>query len=144
VADAFSKRPALADLSIKVTSRDNVVTLSGRVPSSYEAMLAFRAAERTPGVREAIDHLEFPLPEAEGANPLRAKGRPEDVEPYLLAHVRRQLGDLAHVDQLRVQGDTLELRCTVARDDDIPRVEAALRSIPLLRGFRLNPTFLAE
>lgn len=141
VAESIARRPALAAAPLKVTSRDGVVTLSGQLPSSYEAMLAFRAAQQTPGVRDVIDRLQFPIPDVDRPNPLRDKGRPDDVEPYLLAQVRRQLGDLAHVDQVRVRGDALEIRGTVTRADDVPRVEAALRSIPLLRGYRLEPSF---
>ncbi len=142
VSESIARRPALAAAGpVKVANRDGVVTLSGRLPSSYEAMLAFRAAQQTPGVRDVIDRLEFPIPDIDRPNPLRDKGRPEDVEAYLLAQVRHQLGDLAHVDQVRVRGDALEVRGTVTRSDDLPRVEAALRSIPLLRGFRLEPSF---
>jgi hypothetical protein len=144
VADALGRRPALAALPLRVATRAGVATLSGRVPSSYEAMLAFRAAQQTPGVREVVDRLEIPLPDVGAPNPLREKGRPEDVEAYLLAQIRHQVGDLAHVDQVHLQGDSLEVRGTVTRADDTPRVEAALRSIPLLRGFRLEPSFLAE
>jgi hypothetical protein len=114
------------------------------VPTAYEAMLAFRAAEQTPGVREVNDRLTFDLPDVDRPNPLRQKGRPEDLEPYLMAHVRRQVGDLAHVDRVEVRGDTVEVRGTVVRADDAARVEAALRSIPLLRGFRLEPNFQAQ
>jgi hypothetical protein len=107
-------------------------------------MLAFRAAQQTPGVRDVVDKLEFPVPDADQPNPLRTKGRPSDVEPYLLAQIRRQVGDLAHVDTVHVRGDTLEIRGTVARAEDTPRVEATLRSIPLLRGFRLEPDFVTD
>jgi hypothetical protein len=144
VCQALGRRPALATLPLHVATRDGVVTLNGRVPSAYEAMLAYRAAEQTPGVREVNDRLAFDPPDLDRPNPLRDKARPEDLEPYLLAQVRRQVAQLAHVDRLRVQGDTLEIRGTVARADDVPRVEAAVRSIPILRGFRLEPRFLAE
>jgi BON domain len=144
VSQALGRRPALASLPLHVATRDGVVTLNGRVPSAYEAMLAYRAAEQTPGVREVNDRLAFDPPDLDRPNPLRDKARPEDLEPYLLAQVRRQVAQLAHVDRLRVQGDTLEIRGTVARADDVPRVEAAVRSIPILRGFRIESRFLAE
>lgn len=144
VSEALARRPNQAGALPRVSGRDGTVTLSGHVPSAYEAMLAFRAAQQTPGVREVVDRMEFALPDGDGANPLRDKGRPEDVEPYLLAQIRRQVGDLAHVEQVRLRGDTLEVRGTVSRGDDTPRVEATLRSIPLLRGFRLEPAFAAE
>ena len=141
---ALARRPALAALPLKVTLREGVATLSGRVPSAYEAMLAFRAVEQTPGVRGIVDRLEYAFPDADKPNPLQDKGRPEDVEPFLLIQVRRQLGDIAHVDQLKLRGDTLEIRGTVSSADDLARAEATLRSIPLLRGFKLDPTFLAD
>jgi len=144
VSQALARRPALAALPVQVTSHDGVVTLSGRVPSAYEAMLAFRAAEQTPGTREVNDRLAFDPPDIDRPNPLRDRSRPEDLEPYLLAQLRRQLGALAHVDRVKVQGDTLEIHGTLALAADAPRVEAALRSIPLLRSFRLEPRLQAE
>ncbi len=144
LADAIARRPALANLPIKVAARDGVAYLSGTVPTVYEAMLAFRAAQQTPGVHAVDDRLAFDVPDGERPNPLRQKGRPEDVEPYLAAQVRRQLGDLAHVDQVRLLGDTLEIRGTLLRDEDRPRLAAVLRSMPVLRGFRVEPTFQVQ
>ena len=144
VTDAIGRRPALAGQAVKVSHRDGAVTLSGHVPTAYEAMLAYRAAEQVAGVKEVNDRLEFTLPDADAPNPLRTKGRPDDVEPYLLTHVRKQVGSLAHVDQLHVRGDVIEIRGTLGHPDDSQRVEAALRSIPLLRGYRLEPSFVAE
>ena len=142
--EAVRRRPALESQPIRILTRDGVATLSGRVPTIYEAMLAFRAAQQTPGVREVVDRLEFVVPDLEGDNPLLRKGRPEDVEPYLEAQIRRQVGDLAHVDRVRVAGDRLEVLGTLGRVDDRNRVEAILRSMPALRGFRLEPEFRAE
>jgi len=139
---ALAERPALAGLPIKASARDGVVTLSGRLPSVYEAMLAFRAAQQTPGVREVIDRLEFVVPDGEGKNPLLQKGRPADVEPYLTAQIRRQVGDLAHVDGVRLQGDTLTIQGTLRRDDDQSRLDAILRSMPVLRGIRVESKFV--
>lgn len=144
VSEALARRPALADHPIKVSEHDGIVTLAGRVPTIYEAMIAFRAAQQTPGVREVDDHLEFVVPDEEHVNPLRVKGRPMDIEPYLLAQIRRQVGDEVHVDQVRLHGDTLEVQGTLRHEADRPRLEAILRSMPVLRGFRLNPTFLPE
>ena len=118
--------------------RDGVASLSGKVPTVYEAMLAFRAVQQTPGVREVEDRLEFAVPDGTAPNPLVEKGRPEDVEPYLEAQIRRQVGDLAHVDRVRVQGDALEVRGTLGREEDRARVDAILRSMPILRGFRIT------
>ena len=145
VAAVIARRPALTNVAqIRTASRDGVVTLTGQAPSAYEAMIAFRAAQQTPGVRDVIDKLEYPLPDTDQPNPLRTKGRAEDAEPYLLSQVRRQVGDLAHVDQLRLRGDSLDVSGTVSQAADLPRVEATLRSIPLLRGFRLETHFVAD
>jgi len=141
---AIAHRPALADLPIKIAVRDGVATLSGKVPTVYEAMLAYRAVQQTPGVHDVIDRLEFTVPDGEKKNPLRDKGRPEDVEPYLIAQIRRQAGDLAHIDQVRVRGDSLEVRGTLLHAEDRPRLEAILRSMPILRVFRLEPTFVVD
>lgn len=144
ISQAFGRRPALAKLPIKVSFEDGTVTLSGNVPTVYEAMLAYRAVQQTPGVSAVIDRLEFVVPDGEKKNPLRDKGRPEDVEPYLAAQIRRQVGDVAHIDQVRVRGDTLEVRGTLVRAEDQPRLLAILRSMAILRGFRLEPTFVVD
>ena len=119
-------------------------TITGKVPTVYEAMVAFRAVQRTPGVREVEDHLEFVVPDGSGSNPLADKGRPEDVEPYLEAQIRRQVGDLAHLDRVRVQGNALDLRGTLGRDEDRTRFDAILNSMSILRGFRINAEMPAE
>ena len=144
VIESLSKRPLLAALPVKVSGKDGVVTLTGSVPSAYEAMLAFRTAEQTPGVREVYDRLQFTMPDDDDKNPLRLKGRPEDVEPYLTAQIRRQLGDLAHIDKVRLQGESIEIVGSVSSATDVARVEATIRSIPLLRGFRIEPKFQAD
>lgn len=144
LADAIKHRPALAGLPVHATARDGIVTLTGKVPTVYEAMLAFRAVEQVPGVVRINDQLEFRVPDGEGTNPLIEKGRPEDVEPYLLAQVRRQLGDQAHVDRVRLTGDTLEIRGSVTEAADVPRVKAVLRSMAVLRGFQVEPTFIID
>ena len=144
VAEALGKSPTLAGLPIAVQSRGDVVTLSGKVPSVYEAMLAYRTAEQTPGVRDLVDKLQFQVPDENHPNPLREKGRPEDLEPYLTSQIRRHVGDLAHVDRVRVRGDVVEVRGTLLDARDQNRVLAILRSMPLLRDFRLEPTLVGE
>jgi hypothetical protein len=144
IVQAFARRPTLAGLPIKVTVRDGVATLSGRVPTVYEAMLVFRVVDQMPGVRTVIDQMEFVVPDGERQNPLIKQGRPEDVEPYLTAQIRRNVGDLAHVDRVRVLADTIELNGTLVHAEDRPRLDAVLRSIAVLRGFRLEPHFDAE
>ena len=144
VADALARRAPLAGLPISVQSRGDVVTLAGKVPSAYEAMLAYRAVEQTPGVREITDQLQFQVPDENHPNPLRQKGRPEDLEPYLTSQVRRHVGELAHVDRVRVRGDILEIQGTLPDGEDPNRLQAILRSMPLLRDFRLEPSFHPE
>jgi len=144
IGQAFARRPALAGLPIKVTVREGIATLSGKVPTVYEAMLAFRVVDQMPGIRAVIDQMEFVVPDGERQNPLIKQGRPEDVEPYLTAQIRRHVGDLAHVDRVRVLGDSIELSGTLVHAEDRPRLEAILRSIAVLRGFRLEPHFDAE
>ncbi len=144
LAQALARRPALVNLPIRIAVQEGVASLSGNVPTVYEAMLAFRAVQQTPGVRELYDRLEFAVPDEDHKNPLIEKGRPEDIEPYLLSQIRRHIGDLAHVDQLRLRGDTVEIRGTLRNPEDKPRLEATLRSIPVLRGFRLEPVFQSE
>ena len=138
VAEAIAKRPTLAGANIKASVVGDVAMLDGRVPTVYEAMLAYRAAQQTPGVREVLDRLEFRVPDGEEPNPLIARGQPEDVEPYLLAQLARQLGDAAHVDRLKQRGADLEVYGSLADPDGRARVEATLRSIAILRGFTLD------
>lgn len=144
LTDALARRPALAGLAIRVSLHDGVAELSGRVPTVYEAMLAFRAVQQTPGVDRVVDRLQFEVPDGETKNPLLTKGRPEDVEPYVAAQLARQLGDLAHVDQVRVRADTLRIRGTLAQADDRPRLEATIRSMAILRGFEVTSDFSSE
>ncbi len=144
LAQSLLRRPALVGLNIQSSVRDGVAYISGKVPTALEAMLAFRAAQQTVGIHEIVDRLEFAVPDGQSPNPLIAKGRPEDVEPYLEAQIRRQIGDKAHIDRVRVTGDRIELRGTVTSARDQPRIEAILRSMPLLRGFSLDATLLPE
>jgi BON domain len=144
VTDAMGRRSTLAALPISIQSHGDVVTLSGTVPSAYEAMLAYRTVEQTPGVRDIIDQLQFQLPDENHPNPLKQKARPDDLEPYLVTQIRRHLGEIAHVDVVRVRGDVVEIRGTVADPQDQERVKAILRSMPLLRDFRLEPVLVSE
>jgi hypothetical protein len=144
VAELLGRRGPLSGLPISIQSRGDVVTIGGKVPSAYEAMLAYRTVEQTPGVREIIDQLQFQLPDENHPNPLKQKGRPEDLEPYLTSQIRRHVGELAHVDRVRVRGDILEIKGTRSTDEDSNRLQAILRSMPLLREFRLEPTFQSE
>ena len=122
-------------------SNDDVVTISGKVPSAYEAMLAYRAVEQTPGVHDVIDKLEFQLPDENHRNPLKDKAGPDDLEPYLTYQIRRHAGDVAHIDRVRVRGDVVEVHGSLPPDEDQARIVATLRSIPLLRDFRIEPSF---
>jgi osmotically-inducible protein OsmY len=144
VVDSLERRPAAADLPVKVRSSDGVVTLAGHVPSAFEAMLVYRAAEQTPGVRDVVDRLEFTVPDDDHPNPLLHRGRPEDLEPYLAAQIRRHVGDLAHVDRIHARGNVLEVRGSLLDARDRDRLLAILRSIPVLHGFRLEPEFTVD
>lgn len=144
VVAALERRPVAAALPIKVRATNGVVLLTGLVPSVYEAMIAYRAAQQTPGVKEIIDQLEFPVPDEDHPNPLVQKGRPEDVEPYLASQIRRHFGDLAQLDRIQVRGNILELRGTLQNRDDQERVLAILRSMPLLSGFKIEPVFTSN
>jgi hypothetical protein len=138
---AIQDRPELVGQPVKVAVRDGVASLSGSVPSVYEAMLAFRAVQQTPGVQAVVDTLKFVVPDGTGPNPLLTKAKPADVESYLEAQIRRQVGDAAHVDRVRLEGDQLVIQGTLERADDRERVEAILRSMPILRGFKILPEF---
>ncbi len=127
-----------------MSEQAGIVTLNGSVPSLYEAMLAFRAAQRTPGVHAIVDRLSFAVPTDGRDNPLLQKGRPEDIEPYLAAQIQRQVGDSAHIDRVQLQGDRLEIDGTLLDEPARARVEAILRSLPTLRGFRIEPDLRVE
>jgi osmotically-inducible protein OsmY len=144
VISALERKPLAARLPVKVRSNEAVVTLTGAVPSAYEAMIAFRAAEQTPGVRDVVDRLEFVVPDEDHPNPLLQKGRPEDLEPYLASQIRRHVGDLAHIDRIRARGNVLELRGSLLSAQDRDRLLAILRSIPVLYGFRLETEFTED
>ena len=144
VVTAIARRPVAAELPVTVRSSDATITLSGRVPTAFEAMIVFRAAQQTPGVREVIDRLEFTVPDEDHPNPLRQKGRPEDLEPFLESQIRRHVGDLAHIDRIRAQGDIIDIHGTIGEGQDRDRLLAILRSIPVLRGFRLEAELAAE
>ena len=138
VAETLKKRPRLATATIAVESHGDSVTITGWVPSCYEAMLIHRAVEQTPGVREVVDLLEFEPPDESHPNPLIEKGRPEDLEPYLTFHIRHHVGALAHIDPAQVEADMVQIRGTLLNVEDKVRVETILRSIPILRGFHLR------
>jgi osmotically-inducible protein OsmY len=144
VVSAIERRPQSAELPVKVRSTGGTVTLSGKVPTTYEAMLVYRAVQQTPGVADIVDRLEFTVPDENNTNPLVQKGRPEDVEPYLAAQIRRHIGDLAHIDRVEARGDHLILRGTLQSADERDRLIAILRSIPVLHGFQIQPEFTSE
>ena len=135
LAAAIARRPELASTNVRANLSNGVAIVVGDVPSAREAMLAYRAVEQVPGVREVDDRLSFPVPAVGAKNPL-VDARPEDVEPYLLAQIRRQLGDGAHIDSVKLRADALVIRGTVDDASAKPRIEAVLRTMPLLRGFR--------
>jgi BON domain len=144
VVAALGRRAPTAELPVKVRTSEGTVTLTGRVPSAYEAMIVYRAAQQTPGVHEVVDRLEFSVPDEDHPNPLLQKGRPEDLEPYLASQIRRHVGDLAHIDRVHARGDAIDIHGTLSEGQDRERLLAILRSIPVLHGFRLDAELAAE
>jgi osmotically-inducible protein OsmY len=144
IVAALSRRELLALLPIKVRSGDGTVTLTGRVPTALEAMNVFRATQQTPGVKEVVDRMEFEVPDEDHPNPLLQKGRPEDLEAYLVSQIRRHIGDLAHIDRVETRGAAIDIRGTLAEGQDRDRLLAILRSIPVLHGFRIEADLTAE
>lgn len=141
VRSAISRRPGLENTPVRVEESAGEIALSGQLPDVYEAMLAFRAAQQTPGVKGVVDRLAFDVPGPGEPNPLIRKGTPDDIEPYLKAQIQRQAGDSVHVDRVSVRGDQLEVQGTLSSQDDRRRVEAILRSMPILRGYQIQPVF---
>ena len=123
-------------------SADGTVTLTGKVPSAFEAMIAYRAAQQTPGVREIVDRLEFTVPDEDHPNPLLQRGRPEDLEPYLASQIRRHVGDLAHIDRIQASGDVIEIRGTLAEGQNRDRLLAILRPSRFWAASASNPISL--
>lgn len=126
--------------TIHVATSGETVTLTGHAPSVLEAMRAFRAAQRTAGITRIVDRIEFPLPAAAASNPLLGASA-DDLQPYLQYHLGRQLGSSGTVDSVEVQGHNVTLGVTLNRPEDRERVEAILRSAPLLRGFTTRAEF---
>ena len=143
VSRAIRAIPSLAESGLRLTVRQGEVTLQGQVPSVVEAMLAYRAAQKIPGVRSIVDRLEFPVPSERENNPLVTHPAPREVLAYLDAQIRRQLGDSAYLDHLEREGRQLRLAVVAAQGAQRQRAEAVLRSMPLLRGFEVETTFLA-
>ncbi len=141
---AIAKRGELSDARVEVTEQDGVATIGGTAPSAYEAMLIYRLVQTTPGVRTVIDRLIFPAPADDAPNPLVLKGRPEEVEAYLLDRIGRELGDSAHVDRVRLLGDRLSVSGRLVDASDKKRVAATIRSMPLLKGIQIEPAFVAD
>ena len=137
-ARAVADRAALLNSNVRVKVVGGVAQLTGKVPTVYEGMLAYRSVQQTPGIQAIEDRLVFEVPDGTGINPLLDKGRPDDVEPYLEAQVRRQVGGFAHLDRVRLQADVLEIRGILARAEDRDRFDAILRSMPILRGFQVH------
>lgn len=138
VADALGREAGTIGDEVQVSAVGDVVTLSGRVRSAYEAMRAFRVAQETPGVARIVDRLEFPLPTSARDNPLLDRVDRADLEPYLQFQLARQVGDQAQIDGVEARGRTLEVTGTLRNAADRPRIEAILRSAPLLRGFQVH------
>ena len=144
VVGALARRAPAGDLPVKVRSNDGTVTLSGQVPSAFEAMIVYRAAQQTPGVREVVDRLEFTVPDEDHPNPLLQKSLPEDLEPYLASQIRRHVGDLAHIDKIETHGDSIDIKGTLRGRTESRPAAGDPASIPVLHGFRIEAELSAE
>ena len=142
-APAVAPKPR-AEATARVEMRNGVAYLEGSVPTLTDAMQIYLAAVRAPGVRGVEDRLVVALPNDRVANPLLLEPNREDVAQYLLAQIRRHVGDRATIDRVDLNGARLSVfgraRDEAARD----RVEAALRSMAVLRGFELVPSISAQ
>lgn len=132
----------LPDLSIDL--RDGVAQLTGSVPSIAEAMQVYRIVEQTPGVRRIEDRLRFAVPAPDAPNPLRDWQPSADVEAYLRAQLTRQLADSAHIERVQLDGDRLTVAAILADPSDRERLEATLRTMPILRGFNVRAELRAD
>ncbi len=139
--DPFDGEPELAGLPIRASIRDGVATIEGEVPSAFEAMWAYLAAKRTPGVDVVIDRLRFTVPVGQGKNPLLTQGDRRDVEEYLDDQIRRAVGDRGRVDRVALLGDRLEIELRIEEPALEDQINAILRTTPVLRGFDLAPSF---
>ncbi len=138
-AEALAGVPELAALPIRTSVRDGVATIAGKVPGAAEAFRAWDAVRKAPGVLEVVDRLEFPPPAGDPPrNPLVDQADREGVAAYLEAQVRKQVGDQARIDGVRLLGRTLEVRAATRRPEDRARIEAILRSTPVLRGLTVE------
>lgn len=134
------KVPTTATMDI----RDGVATLQGQAASLVDAMGLYLKAQRTEGVRRVDDKLIVALPNDRSPNPLLEEGDRADVADYLLAQVRRQVGNPAVVTRVELDGRRLVVKGRVESAAMRARVEAVLRSMPLLRGFDVKPDFSLE
>lgn len=135
VRTAIESQPALVGSGVGVTAAGDTVTLSGEVPGAYEAMRAFLAAQATPGVGRVIDVMRFTPPQAGRVNPLIERGEASEVAHYLEAQIARQCGRGLSDARVEVNGSTLRVAGQVGTEAERQRVEAILRSMPILRGF---------
>jgi len=136
--------PELRGLPIQVELADGVARLSGRVPTALEAMRAYTVVSRRPEVESVEDRLKFSVPLDPNRNPLRTQGDRDAVEDYLKAQARRQLEGQAKLDRLELFGDRVEARLRIKEPRDRRRIEAILRSTPVLRGFTIATTIRVD
>jgi hypothetical protein len=59
IATKLSRQPGIPRNAVAVESRDQVVTLSGTLPTPETKDAALRAARETPGVRTVVDELRI-------------------------------------------------------------------------------------
>jgi hypothetical protein len=134
---ALRDDPALAGAAIAPRERQGVVVLEGRASSITEALHAFRLAQQAAGEDNVVEALEYPPPPVGGPNPLLAVDASE-VEPYLLAQVRRHVAGQAEIDRLSLAGNRLVVEGRVVSEAARQRVLAILRTMPCLRGLAIE------
>ena len=82
-----------------------------------------------------IDVMRFTPPQAGRVNPLIERGEADEVADYLEAQIARQCGSGLSDARVEVAGSTLRVAGQVGTEAERQRVEAILRSMPILRGF---------
>ncbi|MDX2036523.1 MAG: BON domain-containing protein [Isosphaeraceae bacterium] len=136
---AAQRVPELRGVGLKIEAIEGgIVKLGGRVAGIREAMLAHRAVRSTPGVVAVVDTLEFPAVDPGKPNPLARDVDRAEAELYLESQLGRHLGDAAHVDRVELAGDRLTVEATLGHQTDRARAEAIVKSMPMLRGLRVE------
>lgn len=146
VGDALAEVRGAGAIDFAVNEERGLVTLSGSAPDLETAIAARAKAAAVPGVAEVRNRVLTPMPPRDRPNPLPdlAAADREAVAEYVLELARRHVGDAASIDRVEFRGRTLVVEGKVDRAETIPRVEATLRSVPILNGLTILPVFAAR